>query len=475
MDDEEAELRIDFESLPDFLTTTKDITASNIALDKRMSGEIPEWLEFDLESAPENDITLALAGQAARQATGQRTRERFQRYGGGGIILAGGVMMSEYLYNKYIRKNKEVERDDKLREYYAILSANAYLGDDSILPPNIEDVSIDEYADMAKVFKHNDKVTISYRGTDPTNPRDLAADGIIMTGALKTSPRFNRALALYDEVEGKYPDSQIAVTGHSLGSSQAIHVAGNRGKTHAYGFNPGVGPTQMGGTARSTIWVTGNDLFSQLALTPFQRGKVSINRPGYGGHAMKNHLPASYGGYNKDINVNMENVDYLTFTDKELIQQPPRLGKFPQKPKGKFKDRLIGKGVKDPDYYFDGEDLVDADLGRFAIDEEDKQKLIKNTIALEGEDSREFPLFKTYIPSTFTDLNSRPRKPFRPQNISRTIDRDRNGFVSKSELLLFLKGGGYTQEDIELLYNRLDVDGDGKVSLDELQLLSEIL
>ena len=68
MDDEETEVRIDFdfESLPDFLTTTEDIRTSNIALDERMRDEIPEWLEIDLESAPENDIRLALAGHISR-------------------------------------------------------------------------------------------------------------------------------------------------------------------------------------------------------------------------------------------------------------------------------------------------------------------------------------------------------------------------------------------------------------------------
>ena len=44
MDDEETELRIDFESLPDFLTTTEDIRTSNIALDERMRDEIPEMV-----------------------------------------------------------------------------------------------------------------------------------------------------------------------------------------------------------------------------------------------------------------------------------------------------------------------------------------------------------------------------------------------------------------------------------------------
>ena len=79
---------------------------------------------------------------------------------------------------------------------------------------------------------------VSYRGTNPKNTDDLAADLHIATGSRKHK-RFDEAEDLARRVKSKYGD-KVQATGHSLGGTQALHVNKKLG-INAHVFNPGAG------------------------------------------------------------------------------------------------------------------------------------------------------------------------------------------------------------------------------------------
>ena len=92
------------------------------------------------------------------------------------------------------------------------------------------------------VFKNKNDIVISYRGTNPTHLEDLVADTHIAIGNEKGSIRFQNALSKYNlvkQIMGK--NSNVIVTGHSLGGSLAHYVAKNTG-AESHLFNLGSSP-----------------------------------------------------------------------------------------------------------------------------------------------------------------------------------------------------------------------------------------
>jgi len=77
----------------------------------------------------------------------------------------------------------------------------------------------------SKVYTDDDKnVYIAYRGTRFNNFNDLIADAHIWTGTEKYSSRFQESENKFNKVKSKYPDSNVILTGHSLGGQQAKYV-----------------------------------------------------------------------------------------------------------------------------------------------------------------------------------------------------------------------------------------------------------
>ena len=96
----------------------------------------------------------------------------------------------------------------------------------------------------AAVYNKDGRVRIAYRGTDVNNASDLRADAHILSGDQAKSERFIEAENLYKKARTKYgADKEFKLTGHSLGGSQAAHVArkyADDGVTASV-FNPGRG------------------------------------------------------------------------------------------------------------------------------------------------------------------------------------------------------------------------------------------
>lgn len=138
---------------------------------------------------------------------------------------------------------------DRKRRNYAVLSKVAYESNDK---HNVEKAMssyglgrIIKYlpklsTSSYKTFYNNrtNKAVIAFRGTQPTNLSDLAADTAIFFGVERLFPRFNEALAHAKLVEKTVGKGNVELTGHSLGGSEALYVTEKTGMPSTV-FNPG--------------------------------------------------------------------------------------------------------------------------------------------------------------------------------------------------------------------------------------------
>ena len=92
--------------------------------------------------------------------------------------------------------------------------------------------------------KNGKDVHIAFRGTDPKHLPDLISDGHILFGQEDSDSRFREANETYKKVKEKYPDRQIHLSGHSLGSKLADSVFQKNcdDNLNMVGFNMGSNP-----------------------------------------------------------------------------------------------------------------------------------------------------------------------------------------------------------------------------------------
>ena len=156
----------------------------------------------------------------------------------------------------------------------------------------------------AVVLKNGGSVVISYRGTDLKNPSDLLADTEILLGRDKLkiflNDRFDEADKLYLETKKEYPKSDITLTGHSLGSAQAIYV-GTKNNVKSVSFNEGTSPldvlfSRFGNSEKQTVYVTGKDILSNLSiLEPYDVKYVPTKSGPFVSHSLNYFLPEKKG------------------------------------------------------------------------------------------------------------------------------------------------------------------------------------
>lgn len=156
----------------------------------------------------------------------------------------------------------------------------------------------------AVVAKRDDKVVISYRGTVLSNPSDILADAEILLGRDKIklflNDRFDEADSLYNKVKKEYPESEITLTGHSLGSAEAIYV-GTKNNTKSVSFNEGTSPLDVlfshfsskDADKKQTVFITGKDIISNLSiLEPYDiRFVAAKNDLNFFSHSINYFLP----------------------------------------------------------------------------------------------------------------------------------------------------------------------------------------
>lgn len=116
---------------------------------------------------------------------------------------------------------------------YALLSSSAYSPQKEVRGYKI----LQKYSSPDRVvYEHQSgHKIIAFRGTDPTNLRDVSTDLLLATGSEALSHRFHKAEMITQELVQKYGKENVSVTGHSLGGSQAMHVSKKFGVVgHAY-------------------------------------------------------------------------------------------------------------------------------------------------------------------------------------------------------------------------------------------------
>lgn len=84
-------------------------------------------------------------------------------------------------------------------------------------------------------------VIIGFRGTVITDIRDIISDANIVLGSQDRNERFKASLDKYQEVEDKYPNYKIGLTGHSLGGLIAILTGQKMGADKIVVFNGAFG------------------------------------------------------------------------------------------------------------------------------------------------------------------------------------------------------------------------------------------
>jgi hypothetical protein len=114
--------------------------------------------------------------------------------------------------------------------------------------PNFE--VIEDLTDPNSTVLYNNgtnDLVISYRGTDPTNLKDIVADTQILLGTpienLTSScyGRFCEAEQKYIRAKERFPKANISTTGHSLGGKLGLYVA-KKNDLEANVFNVGSSP-----------------------------------------------------------------------------------------------------------------------------------------------------------------------------------------------------------------------------------------
>jgi len=156
----------------------------------------------------------------------------------------------------------------------------------------------------AVVLEKGNQVVISYRGTDLKNPSDILADAEILLGRDKIklflNDRFDEANSLYNKVKAEYPESDITLTGHSLGSAEAIYV-GTKNNTKSVSFNEGTSPldalfSHFGSKEadkKQIVYITAKDIISNLTiLEPYDvRYVTAKNDLNFLSHSLNYFLP----------------------------------------------------------------------------------------------------------------------------------------------------------------------------------------
>ena len=153
-----------------------------------------------------------------RESVAAQKEETMQKY----------AVMSDAAYNFYYEGKEKTE--DLLKNYLPLHSLDEELSDP-----------------MSVVVKKGDEVTIAYRGTDPSNPKDLATDitDVALKSPLSSFGYFDTALQKYDAVKAKYGnDARISTTGHSLGGSLAF-FAGKKKDVPSFVYNMGSSPFDL--------------------------------------------------------------------------------------------------------------------------------------------------------------------------------------------------------------------------------------
>jgi len=157
------------------------------------------------------------------------------------------------------QQEKSIRDDKNDKQYkYATLAKSSYDYYHTNVPKTkIELAShlpdfelVEDLSDINSTVLYDDKtkdLVISYRGTDPTNIKDIVADAQILLGnpienlTAGCYGRFCEAEQKYERAKERFPQANISTTGHSLGGKLGLYVA-KKNDLEANVFNVGSSP-----------------------------------------------------------------------------------------------------------------------------------------------------------------------------------------------------------------------------------------
>lgn len=141
----------------------------------------------------------------------------------------------------------------------------------------------------------NKKVVVAFRGTDFTDPADLYQDFRIMTGTFYGTSRIETGKQIVKDAAEKYNVrvEDVALRGHSLGSSVAQAVGSELKIKDVAVFNPGSSPIELitgrPGAGYGRVYSTGIDPISITNLAEsIGGGNVRYSAPGVEPHGLSN-------------------------------------------------------------------------------------------------------------------------------------------------------------------------------------------
>jgi hypothetical protein len=165
------------------------------------------------------------------------------------------------------RFTPEYKRSVEANSTYALVSAASYLyakspeQTEAFLSKTLPGFKIDHYlssGDHLVVYNSDTrKAILGYRGTDPWDAKDVAAD-IRLAGEgwdHEGDERFDAATDQFKQFQRMYHPFDITVTGHSLGGSQAMWVGTQNPLVRTVIFNAGVVTPTGAQALRSTLGV----------------------------------------------------------------------------------------------------------------------------------------------------------------------------------------------------------------------------
>ena len=123
------------------------------------------------------------------------------------------------------------------------------------------------------------KVSVAYRGTVPTNRKDLVSDWHILVGTERKDKRFQESAKNFERIRDRYKGYDITTTGHSLGGQLSKYVSDAYptavSTNHAFSRGTGIREPFRKKDNRTVDISHGRDVISAMARA--QGGKEAID------------------------------------------------------------------------------------------------------------------------------------------------------------------------------------------------------
>lgn len=479
----------------------------------------PEDIEsglVDIPTYPSTSEQVAIELKNIRDRENERQEEdlnTIKKYGGvaTGLIALGGMGMmvlnrktaeaAEKLYDKDTFKDtlkseskdtlkgganprmneNEINKMDKYAKMVQVVYDRRKKGGTDLLPffgskfrqrdVDIPNQNVDGYVfertgnDLTGAFVNDEKkeIVLAMRGLMPLNDRSdlLQFPSMSISSALEENKgdffgstfRSDRKMLeqVYLQAKELYPDYEVITTGHSRGGRGAIYL-GRKYNLEFHSFSPatnrgdlliGVGePTEKGNHYYHYLDPVSRHM-ADKRYNSIEQHHISYNDRIY---------PHSLMDFQKDGE----------FHDKTIFVKQPRITRADIEDMERLSiDKIVARGVKDSFNFIQPEDIIDADMGRFA---DNNVPEINNS-----------PILETGYGNVtdrgiFVNVNKRMVSKFNPDiSLFDTIDTNNDNSISRQELKAFYPE--LSDEEIDTLFKLYDTDKSDSLNRSEFGLL----